>query len=64
MKNDEEWEMKDGNKIMVSEMTESHAKNCLCLLIRRIREHNTAKALQTFANDLDAIQHEDYGDRG
>jgi len=34
---DETWKTKDGREILVSDMTEAHAKNCLCLLIRRIR---------------------------
>jgi len=35
---DEKWKCKDGREIMVSEMTEAHAKNCLNLTLRRIRE--------------------------
>jgi hypothetical protein len=37
---DQLWVQKDGTIIAVSDMTEQHAKNCLCLLIRRIRDHN------------------------
>ena len=55
---DEEWEMKSGKKIMVSEMEESHAKNCLCLLIRRIREHNSKRSLMAFHKDMDTARHE------
>ena len=39
----EYWTMKSGEKIDVDEMTESHLRNTLKLLIRRSREQNNAK---------------------
>lgn len=35
---DEVWTMKDGRKIAVCDMSESHAKNALRLVLRRARE--------------------------
>jgi hypothetical protein len=67
---DEEWTMKDGTKIMVEDMSESHAKNCLRVLMRRIDKHNAGNAairfhrdIKSLDNDLDSILHDDYGDR-
>ena len=41
MAKDEIWIQKDGTKIAVSEMSESHAKNALRMLIRK---HNASYA--------------------
>lgn len=37
-KTDEQWTMDDGTKIWIADMTESHAKNCLRMILRRTRE--------------------------
>ena len=35
---DEQWKMKDGKMINVGDMTEGHAKNCLRLMLRWLRD--------------------------
>lgn len=50
LKNDEEWITKDGKKIMVGDMTEKHAKNCLRLMLRRVRKYKRSK--HQYANDM------------
>tara|TARA_R100001594_G_scaffold88775_1_gene123068 strand:+ start:215 stop:529 length:315 start_codon:yes stop_codon:yes gene_type:complete len=35
------WITSEGKKIHVDDMTESHAKNCLKLLLRKIEDYNT-----------------------
>ena len=34
------WTTAEGKKIHIDDMTESHAKNCLKLLLRKIEDHN------------------------
>jgi hypothetical protein len=34
------WTTATGEKIHIDDMTESHAKNCLKLLLRKIEDHN------------------------
>ena len=36
---DEEWTKRDGSKIMVSDMTEGHAKATLRMLIRNLNKY-------------------------
>jgi hypothetical protein len=36
--NNETWITRDGTKMTVNDMTEGHAKNALCMLIRKMRE--------------------------
>ena len=35
------WTTAEGKKIHIDDMTESHAKNCLKLLLRKIEDYNT-----------------------
>ncbi|NOQ30195.1 MAG: hypothetical protein GQ570_03635 [Helicobacteraceae bacterium] len=59
---DEVWTMKDGTKIEVKDMEESHAKNCLRMLIRKITKFNQAKQ-HLSAIDHDAILMDIYSDK-
>jgi ABC-type sugar transport system ATPase subunit len=53
---DEKWKMKDGRTIMVNDMTESHAKNCLRMMIRQRN--------QCSCNDYDYVElDDDWGDK-
>ena len=36
--NNENWITRDGTKMTVNDMTEGHAKNALCMMIRKMRE--------------------------
>ena len=57
--NDEVWTTKNGQKkILVSDMTEDHAKNALRQCIKRSRERREAKYLEELAE----IQFEHLGD--
>lgn len=59
---DEEWTMKDGKKIMVEDMDERHAKNCLRLMIRRVNEHNLKNGLLRFQKEMKSIERDIYLD--
>lgn len=55
--NDEVWTKADGTKILISQMTEQHAKNALRSLIRKARERQEAaclKMLRKHVRDLES----------
>lgn len=66
--NNEPWITRDGTKMTVNDMTEGHAKNALCMMIRKMREiegesfdrreqeHLESEAYMEYA-------HGDWGDR-
>ena len=71
------WTMKDGTKIQIKDMSESHAKNCLRLMIRRVRDYNSQIKERQSIDDFNAVNNErmedwmdddwmddDWGDRG
>ena len=49
---DEEWVTKEGKVIIVGDMSESHAKNCLRLMIRRQKQ----KEIRGFAQRFDGAK--------
>lgn len=49
---DEVWVTKDGREILVGDMTESHAKNALRMLIRKARKERAKQAAEALYEDL------------
>ena len=45
LNNDLQWTKEDGSKVWVSDMSESHAKNCLLLLMKRVAAHNNIRSI-------------------
>jgi hypothetical protein len=57
---DEEWTMKDGSKIQVKDMDESHVRNCLRLVIRNLRSGKIRRATFEEMTGCDATEADIY----
>ena len=66
--NNEQWITRDGTKMTVNDMTEGHAKNALCMMIRKMRELEPAEFERREQEHLEQeaymeVAHGDFGDR-
>ena len=66
--NNENWITRDGTKMTVNDMTEGHAKNALCMMIRKMRELDPRESERRDQEHLEQeaymeAAHGDWGDR-
>lgn len=62
VKQDEVWKTKDGREILVSEMSESHVRAALRMVIRNAKARKQ-KLLDEIENDYNEALHDAWGDR-